>query len=46
MRIVGKSGYSVIDKSVDKVAKNWLLAIEKNGLSVDGKVKVKVKFDF
>ena len=44
--IVGKSGYSVIDKSVDKVAKNWLLAIEKNGLSVDGKVKVKVKFDF
>lgn len=44
--IVGKSGYSVIDKAVDKAAKNWLLAIEKNGLSVDGKVKVKVKFDF
>jgi len=42
--IVGKSGYSLIDKSVDKAAKNWILLIEKNGVSVDGKVKVKVTY--
>lgn len=44
--ITGKSGYSVIDRAVEKAAKNWLLAIEKNGLAVDGKVRVKVEFNF
>ena len=44
--ISGKSGYSVIDRAVEKAAKNWLLAIEKNGVSVNGKVRVKVEFNF
>lgn len=44
--ITGKSGYSVIDRAVEKAARNWLLSIEKNGLAVNGKVRVKVEFDF
>lgn len=44
--ITGKSGYSVIDRAVEKAAKSWLLAIEKNGVSVNGKVRVKVEFNF
>ena len=44
--ISGKSGYSVIDRAVEKAAKNWILAIEKNGVSVNGKVRVKVEFNF
>lgn len=44
--ITEKSGYTVIDRAVEKAAKNWLLAIEKNGMSVNGKVRVRVEFNF
>lgn len=44
--IVSKSGYSVIDRAVERAAKNWLLTIEKNGQSINGKVRVKVEFNF
>ncbi len=43
--IVAKSGYPSIDRAVEEAAKTWQLEIKKDGLFVDGKVKVKVEFD-
>lgn len=42
--VVGKSGYAELDKAVDKVAKSWSLSIRKGGKSIDGRIKVKVRF--
>lgn len=44
--VTGKSGYLSFDRSVEKAARNWRLSIEKNGNSVNGKVRVKVTFKF
>lgn len=44
--ITEKSGYTVIDRAVERAAKNWVLAIEKNGMAVNGKVRVRVEFNF
>ena len=44
--IVKKSGHTVIDRAVERAAQNWLLAIEKNGMSVNGKVRVQIEFNF
>ncbi|TDT71493.1 TonB family protein [Hypnocyclicus thermotrophus] len=42
-----KSGESEIDRAVEKVARDWKISIESdNGILVDGKVKIKVDFNF
>lgn len=42
--IIGKSGYNSLDNAVERVAKSWKLTIKQGAKSVDGKIRVKVKF--
>lgn len=44
--ITQKSGYSVFDRAVEKVVRNWVILIKKNEIFVDGKVSVRVNFEF
>lgn len=44
--ITRKSGYTAIDRAVERAARNWALTIEKDGIALSGRVRVQVEFNF